>query len=198
MPLDGLFGDGELLGNVLIGAALNNAGDDLELARGEAEGLLFGDGGCLGHQSMKSGEEICDALAADPIIAREHGAEGLAQIPGHGVLKDNATSADLQCFNNLLRGDGAGQQNDLDPWRLGHDRAHGFEPRQPRHIQVQKQDVRFELEGLGNGLIAILSFTYDLKTGFGLEHVFDTESNDGVIVGDNDADVGTLGEASRL
>ncbi len=64
MPLDGLFAQSELLGDVAVGATFDNATDDLELTRGEAVGFALRDGGLL-HEIVQGGYEIDYPLAAD-------------------------------------------------------------------------------------------------------------------------------------
>ena len=189
VALHGFFGDGELLGNVLVRAALDDAGDDFELARGETVGLALGLGGCFLHEVVKSAEEVDDALAADPVVAGEDGAQGLGEIAGDGVLEDDAAGADLKSFNDLLGGDGGGEQDDLNARRTRHDGAHGFQAGKLGHGEIEQKDVGLELEDLSDGGVAIAGFRDDLEAGFGLKHVFDTETDDGVIIGDDDADV---------
>ena len=79
VPLDGLFADGELLGDVLVAAAFDDAGDDFEFARGEAVGLALGHSRGLLHQGVERGDQIDDALAADPVVAGEDGAQGASR-----------------------------------------------------------------------------------------------------------------------
>ncbi len=114
MALYGFFGDGELLGDVAVGAAFDDAGDDFELAWCEAVGLAFGNGRGLGGEFVERAEQVGDALAADPVIAGEDGAQGVGEVAGYGVLEDDAAGADLEGFDDLLGGDGGGEQDDFD------------------------------------------------------------------------------------
>jgi len=45
VTLDGFFAEAELLGDVAVGAAFDDAADNFHFARGEAEGFAVGDGG---------------------------------------------------------------------------------------------------------------------------------------------------------
>jgi hypothetical protein len=138
-------------------------------------------------------EEVGDALSADPVIAAEDGAQGLGEVAGDGVLEDDAAGADLQGLNDLLGGDGAGEHDDLDARRLGHDGTHGFEAGEARHGEVEQKNVGFELEGLGDGVVAVFGFADDFEAGFVLQYGLDTGADDEVVVGDDDADVGDGG-----
>ena len=75
VALHRLFADGELLGDVLVAAAFNDAGDHFELARREAVGLALGHGRGLLHQIVQRRDQIGDALAADPVVAGEDRAQ---------------------------------------------------------------------------------------------------------------------------
>ena len=106
VALHGLFADGELLGDVALRAAFDDAADDFEFARREAVGLLLGHGRGLLHQVVQRGDQVDDALAADPVVAGEHGPQAFTRCAGHGVLEHDAACADLQRFDDLLGGDG--------------------------------------------------------------------------------------------
>src|ERR1700733_1321571 len=137
----GLFADGELFGDVLVAAAFDDAGDDLELARGQAVGLALGDGCSLLHELTEGTQEVYYALAADPVVTGEDGSQGVGEIAGDRVFQDDAARADLQRFDDLLRGDSGGEQNDLDARRTAHDGAHRLQARQARHLQIEQQDI---------------------------------------------------------
>ena len=64
VTLHGLFADRELLGDVLVGAAFDDAGDDFELAWSEAVGLLLRHGRGLLHEVVQSGETVAVTGAA--------------------------------------------------------------------------------------------------------------------------------------
>ncbi len=68
VALDGLFTERELPGDVAVAAAFDDAGDDFELARGEAVGLALGDGGGLGLELVQRLQQVGDALPADPVV----------------------------------------------------------------------------------------------------------------------------------
>ncbi len=85
----------------------------------EAVGLALGDGGGLLHELAQGLEQVDDALAADPVVAGEDGAQGWVRSPATDILEQDAAGADLQRLDDLLGGDGGGEQNDLDARRLG-------------------------------------------------------------------------------
>ena len=186
VPFDGFFGKGELLGDVAVGAAFNDAADDFHFAGGEAVGLLLGGGGLL-HEGVEGADEVDDALAADPVVACHHGADGGLEVVGEGVLEDDAACADLQGFDDLLGGDGGGEEDDFDRAGAIHDGAHGFEAREARHGQVEQEDVGFLFEGLGDGLVAVGGFADNGEAAFLSEHVSNADAYYGVVICQHDA-----------
>src|ERR1700761_700312 len=104
MTFDGLFADGELLGNVLVATALDDAGDDFELTRGEAIGLALRYRSGFLHQGVECGDEVGDALTTDPVVAGEDGAQRLREIASDCIFEDDAPGTDLQSFDDLLGG----------------------------------------------------------------------------------------------
>jgi hypothetical protein len=186
VALHGFFAEGELLGDVAIAAAFNDASDDVEFARGEAVGFALR-GLCLTHEVMQSGDEIDDALAADPIVAGIHGANGGVEASCQSVFEDDAAGADVERFNDLLGGDGGREQNDFDGRRAIHDGAHGLETGQARHLDIEQEDVGGLLQGLGDGLIAIVGFSNDFKAVALGEHVAHTDTDYRMIIGEYDA-----------
>ncbi len=69
VPLHGLFADGELLGDVLVAAAFDDAGHDLKLPRRQPVGLALGVDGSFFISALQRRYKVCDAFAADPVIA---------------------------------------------------------------------------------------------------------------------------------
>ena len=171
----------------LVAAAFDDAGDDFELARGQAVGLALGHGRGLLHQLAQGAQQVDDALAADPVVAGEDGAQGVGEIAGDRILQDDAAGADLQRFDDLLGGDSGGQQHDLDARRSAHDGAHRLQAGQARHLQIEQQDVRLQFERLGDGDVAVFGLADDLEAGLVQQHVLDAEADYRVIVGDDDA-----------
>ena len=129
MALDGLFTERELLGDVAVAAALDDAADHFKLARGEAVGFALRHGSLL-HELVERGDKIDDALAADPIIARVNGADGSLQMAGERIFEYDAARADMQRLNDLLGGDGGSEKQNLGRGRPAHDGAHGLKARQ--------------------------------------------------------------------
>ncbi len=190
VAFDGLFGDLEGVGDVFVGAAVGDAADDFKLARGEVEGARLGAaGGLLGElvvQLMEGGDEVFDAAAADPVVAVEDGADALLEVRGGGLLEDDAARAELEGFHDLLGGGDAGEQDDLDVAGAFKDAAQGFQTGDVRHLDVEQEDVRLKVEGVGDGLFAVGGLADDVKGVFRKEAA-DAEADDGVVVCDEDA-----------
>src|ERR1039457_5406650 len=112
----------------------------------------------------------------------------MASRPGSRGIRTSSrrmsgSSSDL---NDLLHGNGAGEKDNLYPRRLGHDRPHGFQTGEPRHQDVEQENVGFEFESLSDGIVATLGLTEDFEAELVLEQVSDTEADFGMIVGDDD------------
>ena len=82
-------------------AAFDDAAHHFELARSEPVGLALRHGGLL-HQVVQGRDQVHDALAADPVIAGENGADGGLQMVGERVLEHDAARADVQRLDDLL------------------------------------------------------------------------------------------------
>ena len=107
---------------------------------------------------------------------------------GQRVFKDDSAGADVERLNNLLGGDGGGEQDDLDGRRTIHDGAHSLKAGQAGHLHVEEEDIGQMLKGLGDGLIAIVGFS-DYFEAFALgEHVAHTDTDYRMIIGEYDAD----------
>ena len=186
VALHGLFTERELPGDVAVAAAFDDCSDDFEFARGEAVGFVLGRGGLL-HQVVERGNQVDDALAADPVIAADDGADGGLQMAGEGVFKHDAAGTDVEGFNNLLRGDGGGEKENLDGRRAGHDGAHGLKAGHTRHLDIEEKNVRLEIEGLSDGLVAIGGIADYFKAVSEREHVAHANTNNGMVVCEYDA-----------
>ena len=176
VALDGLLAQAELLGDVAVAAAFHDA----------ALGFVLGRGGLL-HQVVERGNQVDDALAADPVIAADDGADGGLQMAGEGVFKHDAAGTDVEGFNNLLRGDGGGEKENLDGRRAGHDGAHGLKAGHTRHLDIEEKNVRLEIEGLSDGLVAIGGIADYFKAVSEREHVAHANTNNGMVVCEYDA-----------
>ena len=181
VALDGFFAEVELLGDVAVAASLDDGADDFKLAGGEAVGLALRDLGLL-HEVVEGGDEVDDALAADPVIAAEDGADGGLQVVGEGVFEDDAAGADVQGLDDLLGGDGGGEEQNLDRGRTSHDGAHSLKAWEPGHLHIEEQNIGLQLEGVGDGFVAVVGFAHDLKAVLCGEHVANTDSDDRMIV----------------
>ena len=181
VALDGFFAEVELLGDVAVAASLDDGADDFKLAGGEAVGLALRDLGLL-HEVVEGGDEVDDALAADPVIAAEDGADGGLQVVGEGVFEDDAAGADVQGLDDLLGGDGGGEEQNLDRGHAVHDGAHGFKAGQARHLHVEEQDIGLQFEGLSDGFVAVGGIADDFKAIRCGEHVAYTDADHGMVV----------------
>src|SRR5581483_5006157 len=113
MALDCFFAEAELFGDIAVAAAFYDAADDFEFARREAVGLGLRRRGLL-HQVVQGRNEIDDALATDPIIAGGDSTNGGLEMTRESVFENDTARADVQSFDDLLGGDGGGEQKDLD------------------------------------------------------------------------------------
>src|SRR5580692_6999740 len=112
VALDCLFAKSELLGDIAVTASFDNASDHFELARSEPVCLLLRRSRLL-HQVVEGGNEIYDALATDPVIARADGADGGLQMASQRIFQHDAAGANVKCLDDLLRRDGGSQEQDL-------------------------------------------------------------------------------------
>ncbi len=94
----------------------------------------------------------------------------------------------MERLDDLLGGDGRGEQDDLDRGRAVHDGAHGLKARQARHLDIEQKDVGGLLQSLGDGLIAIVGFSYHFEAVALGEHVAHADADYRMIVGEYDAD----------
>ncbi len=94
----------------------------------------------------------------------------------------------MQGLNDLLGGDGGGEEENLDRGRAVHDGAHGFEAGQARHEDIQKQNIGLELEGLGDGFVAVGGVADHFKTVFLGEHVAYTDADHRMVVRHHNSD----------
>ena len=142
----------------------------------------------LAHEVVQGRDEIDDALAADPVVAREDRANRRMQVAGKGVFEDDAARANVERLDDLLGGDGRGKENDLDRGRAVHDGAHGLKAGQARHLDIEQEDVGGLLQSLGDGFIAIVGFAYDFEAVALGEHVAHTNADYRMIISQDDAD----------
>ena len=133
---------------------------------------------------MKSADEVDHALAADPVIATKDGANGGLQVAGEGVFEDDAAGADVQGLDDLLRGDCGGEEENLDGGCAVHDGAHGLQAGQARHLHVEQQNVGLQLEGLGDGFVAVVGIADHVEAVLFGEHVAHPDADYRMIVGD--------------
>src|SRR5271170_8042859 len=113
MSLDGFLAQAKLLCDVAIAATLDDAANYLHLSRRKTKGLTLGRRSLL-HQVVQCADQIHNTAAADPIVSGDDGADRAGEVIGKSVFEHDAASANLQRFNDLLRGDGTCQQNNLD------------------------------------------------------------------------------------
>jgi hypothetical protein len=108
--------------------------------------------------------------------------------PARASFQDDSAGSNVERLDDLLGGDGRCEEDDLDGGGAVHDGAHGLKAWQTRHLDIEQEDVGGLLQGLGNGLIAIVGFPdYFEAVALG-EHVAHTNANYWMIVGEYDAD----------
>ncbi len=187
MALDCFFTERELLGNVAVAAALNNTTHNFKLARGEAVGFTLGHGGLL-HELVESSDEVNDALATDPIIAGVNSSDGGLQMVREGVFEDDATGADMQGLDDLLRSNSGSKKQDFGCGRTAHDGTHGFEAGHTRHGDIKKKNIRLELEGLSDSFVAVGGIAHDIESIVFREHVAHADADYRVVIREHDSD----------
>jgi hypothetical protein len=106
---------------------------------------------------------------------------------GESVFEDDSARANMQRFNDLLRGNGRSQQQDLGGGGSVHNRAHGLKARQARHLQIEQKDVGREFKRLRNGFVAIGGFADHVKTFRLRKHVAHTNADNWMVVRKNDS-----------
>src|ERR1700733_5290037 len=188
MALHRLLADTELLGDITIAATLYDAANHFQFPGREAIGFALGNGSLL-HELVQCAHQVDHALAADPVIPGGDGPYGGGKVVGQGVFEHDATGAYLQGFNDLLGGDGAGREQDLYSWRTTHDGPHSLETGQTRHLQIKEEDVGQQFEGCCDGFVAVRCLTQHFEAGVALKHVFDADTNDWMVVGDDDTNL---------
>src|ERR1700722_18876252 len=188
VPLHSFFADAELLGDITIAAAFHDAANHFQLTGRQAIGFAFGNRSLL-HQFMEGANQVHHAFATNPIIARGYGPDGGGEVVGEGVLKHNAAGADLQRFDDLLGGDGAGEEQDLYCWRTTHDGSHCLQTGQTRHLQIKQKDVWKQFQRSSDGLIAIRCLADHVESGIALKHVFYADAHYRVVVGDDNTNL---------
>ena len=136
---------------------------------------------------MECGDEIDDALAADPVIAGMDGADGGLQVAGESVFEHDAARADLQGLNDLLRGDGGGEKKNLGRGGAAHDGAHGLKAGQARHGNIEKKNIRLKFEGLRDGFVAVGGISDYVKAIVFGKHIAHANAHDRVVVRQHDS-----------
>src|SRR3974390_2572232 len=150
MALYGLLAQIELLCDVTIAAALDDATNHVKLSRREPVSLALGCG-CLAHQLVKCGDQVDDPFSTYPVVTGEDRTNGGMQCTSQRILQDDSACSYVKSLDDLLRRKGGSEQEDLHRRRSAHDGTHGFEAGQARHLNVEKQDVGRQLKGLSNG-----------------------------------------------
>src|SRR4051794_25642547 len=189
--LDGLLADRQRVGDLLVGHALGDVVEDLDLARREwrkdrrrilpvdrelAELLedARGDGGLREH------------LVVDEVLAADDTPDDRDEVVGTDVLEDERRGAGLDRVEEgvlVLRlgehDDPAGRQLALDP--LGR-----LDAARCREREVHQDDVGGGLERTVDGAARVVGFGDDLEVALVAEDVRDPHAKEGVIIDDED------------
>jgi hypothetical protein len=110
--LDGIFGDEKLRGDLAIAAAARDQGEDFELARRDAEGLLLGcvgsegfAGGCLrGNEHFPHHDRFADGFATARDAEAEPDAEGREEDCDERAVKLYRVPDDDEAVFGVLKG----------------------------------------------------------------------------------------------
>ena len=187
VALHSFLAQSELFCNVAVAAAFHDAAHHFKLAGGETVGLALRHHGLL-HEVMKGRNQVDHALAANPVIAPEDGADGRLQVAGERVFEHDAAGADVQGLDDLLGGDRGGEQQDFHCWRAVHNGPHGLKAGQPWHLQVEEKNIGLELECPGDGFVAIIGFADYFEAVHFSEHIAHADTNHWMVVCQHDSD----------
>src|SRR3954454_20546291 len=184
--LDGLLGQVQDLGDLLVGVRLGDQLQDLLLARGER---LLRPGRGVGHP-------LADQRALDGVgqerVAAVDGADRVQQRLVDLALEHVAGRAGLQRVEHVALVVVHRQREHL---RVGHvraDLARALQAGHARHRHVEHAQVRARGERLLEGLDAVGGLGDDLHVGLAFDQQLQAAAHDAVIVGDEDPHVAPM------
>ena len=120
-------------------------------------------------------------------LAGVNGAYGVYQFFAQHALKQIPLGAGLQRAR-CLHITGIGSEHHAACARpLFKDRANGFDPIHPRHLQVDQSHIGPELRKRLDGLVTIGSFAHQLHIGLPMQHVGNPFQDQGMVVDGQDS-----------
>jgi hypothetical protein len=201
--------DEQVLGDLGVGQAGRDQGEDLGLAGGEAVGegrrrgmrlgglawlvggagpSAAGDGlGLAGGDRLDQG--LLDGRVQGRLAAR-YALQGLADLVGAGVLGEVAERAGAEGVDDRAVVGVGGKDHHLDLGMGGPQAAGGLHPVYPGHPQVHQDHVRPELGGEGQRLLAVRGGADHLDVGQQAEQHGQAFADDALVIGGQHADLG--------
>ena len=181
VALDRGGGDHEALGDLGVGQALGDQGQDLDLARGEVVGRVRGRGG-----GVDGGQDVVLDRGVQRRLAAGDGSHGGADLVGARVLGQVAAGAGAQRAEHA-RVVGVGGQRDR-AGAAGAQAPDRLDAVHPRHPQVHQHDVRVVLRGQRERLLAVGRGGHQLDAVEQPEQRAEALADDALVVGEQDAD----------
>ena len=181
---DGFDGDDELLGDLAVGEAVGDEGEDFAFAFGEAVEAVagFAFGGAL-HVVA---EDVAGDGGGEVGFAGGGGADAFDKFFGGGVLENVAAAAGAEDFVEVGVIVVHGEGDDADGGEEVVDASGGGDAVEFGHADVHDDDLGLEFFGEGDGFEAVFGFADDFEVGFGVEEEADAAADDGVVIGEED------------
>jgi len=152
MDLDRSFGDSQSPADLLVGQALRDQPQHLELASTEALA-------CRRRCRWQQRPRDSSVQRGVPQRSRPDGGEHIACV---AVLEEVANSTGRQCVSHPFLVSKGRQHHDVDLWVPLQDSSGRLDPPDARHGQVHQDHVRQQVAGHGDRLLTALRITDDL------------------------------------
>jgi hypothetical protein len=186
---DGRLGDEERLGDLGVGEAAGDVGEDLEFALAE-----FGEVGRCAGGGCGAAHELFDEAARDgggeKGVAGGDGADGVGELLGADVLDEKAAGAGLHGLVDVLVEVEGGEDEDACGAVIVQKAARGLEPVEFGHADVHEDHVGCELAGACEGLESVGRLADDLDVLLGFEDHPKAAAHERLVVGDEHPDHG--------
>ncbi len=170
----------------LLARALDHGPDDLQFPLRQHLGWLVERVGLAGHFAQVL-HDVVHPVMADPELAGHHRLQAPVEELRRRVLENHAARAELKRGDRLVPIDRRGQQHGTDREPELAQLLQSLQPVGPRHGEIEQQDVRLELRDLRDGFDAVPRLADHLEARVGVEQATETVPEDGVVVGDHDA-----------
>ena len=186
MVLDRLFGEPQRLADVLIRQALCNTAEHVHLAWGEAfSTALVPDFLCHASNVARDrgrAKETLGELRIDEGIALVDHVDCLDEHIRFDVLEQVAECPVLQHFEHIVIAVVDCERDDLHACACLLQLLRHVQPRQPRHIDIEQEDVGFEHERARQCFLPVLCFSDDLEIVFKIQYALDPLPQERVVV----------------